>query len=101
MKKLIVIFSVFAIIYVMLSQLGASASKNDLQDTQSSTQQSLQTYVIKGVNNRVVVYKDDMLYYRTDTSLDTLPKKDKRELLEGITVYGEKQLKQTLADYCS
>lgn len=101
MKKLIMIFSVFAIIYVVLSQIDANATKGGADTVSASTTQTLHKYEIKGINNRVVVYKDDVLYYRTDTSLDTLPKKDKRELLEGITVYGEKQLKQTIADYCS
>lgn len=47
------------------------------------------------------MYKEDELFLRTSTAVNTLPKKDERELLYGITVYSKDEMNEVLEDYCS
>ncbi len=104
MKKLIVIFGVFAIICVIVTSFSdrsyiSHTPKPESQQTTDS--QTGEVYTIKSENGRIVVYKEDELFLRTSTAVNTLPKKDERELLYGITVYSKDEMNEVLEDYCS
>ncbi len=103
MKKLILIFGTFAIIFVVASASlnNHYASTKEVGDTSTQIQTDTQPYTIKSENDRIVVYRGDTLLYRTTTSVNTLPKKDRKTLLEGITVTSQQELKRLLDDYCS
>ncbi len=103
MKKLILIFGVFSIICVVVSHVSTTAVENAQTSAQAQLENSAYeaSFTVKSLNDRIVVYKGDELYYKTNTSVNTLPKSDRRVLLEGIVVKDEQQLKEVLADYCS
>ena len=103
MKKLVLIFGVFAIICVIISVALSTNTQGNLSmeasDEQSATQSEM--YVVKSENGRVVMYKGDMLILRTTTSVSTLPKKDERALLYGIQVKTRQEADKLLEQYCS
>ena len=104
MKKLIVIFGAFAIICVIVTSFSDNSyisrtPKPESQQTEES--ESGEQYTIKSENGRIVVYKGDELFLKTSTAVNTLPKKDERELLYGITVYSKDEMNKVLEDYCS
>ncbi|MBQ2970915.1 MAG: BofC C-terminal domain-containing protein [Ruminococcus sp.] len=104
MKKLIVIFGVFAIICVIVSSFSdnsyiSSTPKPEVTETQGAS--STEVYTIKSENGRIVVYKGEELFLKTSTAVNTLPKKDERELLYGITVSTKEEMNEVLQDYCS
>ncbi len=104
MKKLIAIFGVFAIICVIVSSfsdrsyISSTPSPEIIGETDSSVAEA---YTIKSENGRIVVYKGDELFLKTSTSVNTLPKKDERKLLYGITVDTKEEMNEVLEDYCS
>lgn len=103
-KKLILIFGVFAIICVIISvalstpvESKAEPKAKDTHQTQSQTEK----YVVKSLNGKVVLFYGDTLLYRTETSVNTLPKKDARQLLYGISVETREQAERVIEEYCS
>lgn len=103
MKKLIVIFGTFAVIFVVLSVYldNSSVNANNGEVVIQQNAQTQQTYTIKSENDRIVVYRGDTLLYKTETSVNTLPKKDRKTLIQGITVTSQEELKRLIDDYCS
>ena len=49
----------------------------------------------------LVLFYGDTLLYRTETSVNTLPKKDARQLLYGISVETREQAERVIEEYCS
>ncbi len=103
MRKLIVIFGIFAIICVIISFV-AEQSVLSLEKEympKESVSQSDDVYNIKSENGRIVVYRGDELLIKTDTAVNTLPKRDQKQLLYGIVVSSKAQMERVLEDYCS
>lgn len=103
MKKLILIFGAFSIICVIISATFDNINPYDAQ-SQAQEQSSAydeESYTLKSENGRVVVYKGDELLIKTSTSVSTLPKKDEKELLYGITVSSREEVDRLLEIYCS
>ncbi|MBQ4128817.1 MAG: BofC C-terminal domain-containing protein [Ruminococcus sp.] len=104
MKKLILIFGAFALTFVMISALMDTASlKAQSADviTQTQLEQEQKIYTVKSENGRIVVYYGDELIQKTSTAVNTLPKKDQKTLLYGITVNSKEEVELILQDYCS
>ncbi len=104
MKKLVLIFGVFAIICVIISfafDTAVRVEKEYVPKKATVTQTNGEMYTVKAENGRVVLYKGDTLILRTTTSVSTLPKKDERTLLYGITVSTREQADEVLEQYCS
>lgn len=103
MKKLILIFGAFAIICVIISFV-AEQSVLSLEREfmpSESVSESDEVYNIKSENGRIVVYRGDELLMRTDTAVNTLPKRDQKQLLYGIVAYSKQEMERVLQDYCS
>ena len=103
MKKLILIFGVFAIICVIISFV-AEQSVLSLEREfmpSESVRESDEVYNIKSENGRIVVYRGDELLMRTDTAVNTLPKRDQEQLLYGVVAYSTPEMERVLQDYCS
>lgn len=104
MKKLILIFGIFAVIFVVISGF-AQMYRADTQVTQSATENQSEVqdeaYTVKSENGRIVVYQGDTLIQRTATHVSTLPKKDQKALLYGIKAEDMEQVDALLMDYCS
>ena len=104
MKKLILIFGAFLIIYVIVTGV---AEQKTASITQSGEPQSVsedkpeEYYTVKSENGRIVVYFGGELFYKTTTAVSTLPKTDQNELLYGIVAKDEQELKHVIEDYCS
>ena len=102
MKKLFAIFSAFIIICVIIS-----ATFDNLQRTlkESSKKQEKpkaeSVYLIKSENDKIVVYYGDSLYLKTDTSIHTLPKKDRGMFINGISLDSKQEVDKVLLEYCS
>ena len=99
MKKLIAITGVLLVAYVLLSastggRISAGAGAPD--ESESSA-----VYVMRDENDRVVVYRNEAVFLRTDTQVSSLPKSDRQRLREGIIVFSEKELKRLIEDICS
>ncbi len=104
MKKLILIFGVFSIICVIVSSVAESKinSANVTTATVSVSEDTKQDmYTVVSENGKVVVYRGDELYYKTDTATSTLPKTDQRKLLYGISASTKDELEKILQAYCS
>lgn len=103
MKKLILIFGIFAIIMVTISYAAERKIEDNFKDNTSTNQSVTQNdvYTIKSENGRIVVYKGDTLYQKTSTATSTLPKSDQKELLYGISAQTKEQMQAILDDYCS
>ncbi len=104
MKKLIVIFGVFAVICVIVSSFSdnsyiSSTPKPEVTETQGAS--STEVYTIKSENGRIVVYRGDELLIKTATAVNTLPKKDQTTLLYGVTAYSKEEMEQILEQYTS
>ena len=103
MKKLILIFGAFAIICVIISFV-AEQSVLSLEREfmpSESVSESDEVYNIKSENGRIVVYRGGELLMRTDTAVNTLPKRDQKQLLYGIVAYSKQEMERVLQDYCS
>ena len=103
MKKLILIFGAFAIVCVIISFV-AEQSVLSLEREfmpSESVSESDEVYNIKSENGRIVVYRGDELLMRTDTAVNTLPKRDQKQLLYGIVAYSKQEMERVLQDYCS
>lgn len=106
MKKLIGITGIILISCICISSLYTpvtSAKASPETESTAVVSAESQTYVLKSVNNRIVVYKkgEASPFLVTDSRTDHLPKSDILQLKNGIEVEGEKNLKRTLEDYCS
>lgn len=102
MKKLIIITGAFLIICVIISgvlDLSASSYDNLKSNSESPIQQS--EYVVKSANGKIVVYQGNTMIYRTNTAVNTLPKKDQKELLYGIQADTKEEVKLIIEQYCS
>ena len=102
-KKLILIFGVFAIICVIISVALSTPVESKAEEKKDThqTQSQRQKYVVKSLNGKVVLFYGDTLLYRTETSVNTLPKKDARQLLYGISVETREQAERVIEEYCS
>lgn len=103
MKKLILIFGAFAIICVIISfvaEQSVLSLERELMPSESVSE-SDEVYNIKSENGRIVVYRGDELLMRTDTAVNTLPKRDQKQLLYGIVAYSKQEMERVLQDYCS
>ena len=103
LKKLILIFGVFAIVCVIISASLESSAQTQLQEEQiaETTATTASTYIIKSENGRIVVYENDELLYKTTTAVSTLPKKDQKTLLYGISANTKEEVKLILQQFCS
>ena len=104
MKKLILIFGVFSIICVIVSSVAESKinSANVITETVSVSENTDgDVYTVKSENGKIVVYRKDELYYKTDTATSTLPKADQRKLLYGINASSKAEVDKILQAYCS
>lgn len=103
MKKLILIFGTFAIICVIISY---SAEQKITQNfntdtTQTQNVQNPEVYTVKSENGKVVVYQGDTLLHKTSTATSTLPKRDQKILLYGISASSKEELNKILENYLS
>ena len=103
MKKLILIFGVFAIVCVIISvYLQPSVQASDETTSQAIEEtESIAPYVVKSENGRIVVYQNDELLYKTTTAVSTLPKKDQKTLLYGISAQTKEDVELILQQFCS
>lgn len=104
MKKLILIFGSFAIICVIISYFvgtDVSAKNYDAQAVETQEVTTPAAYTVKSENGRIVVYEQDELFYKTMTSVKTLPIKDQETLLYGIPARSKEEVNRILEQYCS
>lgn len=104
MKKLILIFGAFSIICVIVSSVAdmkIQSINEPTEATVAASEAADNIYTVKSENGKIVVYKGDTLYLRTDTAVSTLPKPDQTQLLYGISVSSKEQMQDILNDYCS
>ena len=103
-KKLILIFGVFAIVCVIISsflQPSAQTSEGTTPQTITETEADDSPYIVKSENGRIVVYQNDELLYKTTTAVSTLPKKDQKTLLYGISAQTKEDIELILQQFCS
>lgn len=98
MKKLLAATGVILIAYVIYSAAAGGAPNGNHPHDPSD---SAAAYTVREENNRVVVYRDDALWMKTDTQVSALPKGDRVRLKNGIIVFSEKELKALIEDICS
>ncbi len=104
MKKMILIFGVFALVFVTFSaMMDAAFLKAQSADilTSSQTSPKEKTYTVKSENGRIVVYEGNELIRKTSTAVNTLPKKDQKTLLYGIKAETKEEMESILQQYCS
>ena len=104
MKKLILIFGVFAIVCVIISAVTQPSAQTQNQESIQATEATDATakaYTVKSENGRIVVYENDELLYKTTTAVSTLPKKDQKTLLYGISADTKEEVKLILEQFCS
>lgn len=108
LKKLVTITGTVLIACLMVSTFFApqsSAAAVPAAEVQSDNADSevYEVYVIKALDNRVVVYRkgESVPFMRTDTLCSSLPKGDVVYLEKGIEVSGREGLRRALEDYCS
>lgn len=102
MKKLFAIFSVFCIVCVVISSAFDNMHRAQLDAIKNEVNPSTDmVYTIKSENDRIVVYYGESLYLKTDTSIHTLPKKDRHKFISGFTVDSRAEVDKILFDYCS
>ena len=104
MKKLLLIFGTFAIICVIISSYAQAYVQVDNVSGQVSESASFSddtVYVVKSENGRIVVYENEELLYRTNTAVNTLPKKDQKTLLYGLSANSKEEVRDILEEYCS
>lgn len=102
MKKLVGITGLILICCVCIGALYTPSEAVNIEASTVATHLD-DIYVIKAENNKIVVYRknEEMPYIVTDTYINNLPKGDILRLIEGIEIYGEKNLQKSLQDYCS
>ena len=103
-KKLILIFGVFAIVCVIISAVTQPSAKTNNETSLQTTETTSITdspYVVKSENGRIVVYQNDELLYKTTTAVSTLPKKDQKTLLYGISAQTKEDVELILQQFCS
>ncbi len=102
MKKLIIITGAFLIICVIISAFFDNSAMGYEQQSASEQTQALGAeFTVKTANGKICVYQDDSLLYRTNTAVNTLPKKDQKDLLYGIQADTLEDVEQILMEYCS
>ncbi|MBE6824899.1 MAG: hypothetical protein E7513_06080 [Ruminococcaceae bacterium] len=104
MKKLIIVFGVFAIICVIITAVAEQrvrSLENDIKPTESIAATDSEIYTLKSENGRIVVYRGDELLIKTTTAVSTLPKRDQTELLYGISANSKEEMNALLESYCS
>lgn len=103
MKKLILIFGAFAIICIVISYTAEQRITDNFKEntTQTQSAQLTEAYTVKSENGKVVVYQGDTLLHKTSTATSTLPKRDQKILLYGISVNSKEELNEILENYCS
>lgn len=55
--------------------------------------------VVREHNGMVCVYRDGILYYKTDIPVISLPEQNRKELSEGIKVANETEMHRLLEDF--
>ncbi|MBQ3285465.1 MAG: hypothetical protein IJH40_07470 [Ruminococcus sp.] len=102
MKKLILIAGVIVMIYLALNLfVSPQADAPVAASASAQTAQQEKGFRIGVADDRVAVFRDGILYLKTETLLSSLPKSDRARLEEGIHVDSIKELKELLQDYCS
>ncbi len=104
MKKLIIVFGVFAIICVIITAVAeqrVNSLENNFIPTEYTDATESDTYTLKNENGRIVVYRGDELLIKTTTAVSTLPKRDQKELLYGINASTKEEMEKLLESYCS
>lgn len=102
LKRLLTITGTILIAYVVFSAVAAPPGEEAAVKQELSTVgESVPIYLITEENDRVVVYRNDEIYLRTDTQVSSLPKGDRQKMERGITVFSDKELKEMIEDYCS
>lgn len=105
MKKLILIFGAFAIIFVIISSvIQPNVVTADVVDNTTATKYSEQQemgFTVKSENGRIVVYEGDNLLLKTSTAVNTLPKKDQKTLLYGVHAKTREEVDLILQEFCS
>ena len=102
MKKLILIAGIVVMVYLALNLiLLPQADAPAFADVSSDSTQAEQGFRIGEADDRVAVFRDGVLYLKTETLLSSLPKSDRVRIEEGVRVSSVKELKQLLEDYCS
>lgn len=103
MKKLVAITGTVLIACLTVSTFFAPQSSAAAPAAEAQSEVRDEIYVIKELDNRVVVYRkgESAPFMRTDTLCDSLPKGDAVYLEKGIEVSGRENLRRALEDYCS
>ncbi len=104
MKKLIIIFGVFAIICVVITAVAEQSVlslESEVLPTEATDATQSDSYTLKNENGRIVVYRNDELLMKTTTAVSTLPKRDQKELLYGINASSKEEMEKLLESYCS
>lgn len=58
-----------------------------------------ETLVLRDTDGVVCVYRGDILFYKTDIPVVSLPEQNRKELAEGIEVANETEMHQLLEDF--
>ena len=85
--------------YVIMTSM--SAANGISSPAGAPTEASGALYLMRDVNDRVVVFRGGEVYISTDTQVSSLPKSDREKLEKGINIYSEKELKSLMEDICS
>ncbi len=105
MKKLVLITGIILMACLFTSVYAApSASvKASVTTNTEDKSETVDIYIMKAENNRIVVYKkgEQVPYIETETLVSSLPKGDIMLLEKGIEIEGEKNLQKSLEDFCS
>ena len=102
MKKLIVITLIIVTIYFALNIiLSPQADAPVAASASADATQTEEGFRLGVEDDRVAVFRDGILYLKTETLLSSLPKSDRVKLEEGIVVDSLEELKTLLQDYCS
>ena len=100
MKKLILLIGAAMLLYVIVSSAAAGGMRA-VGDPSVAGNTDEVVYVVKEENDRVVVYRGEMLFLTTDTPVSLLPKSDRSRLQKGIVLYSDEELKKLIEDICS
>ena len=76
----------------------AQAQVNVAVSQDKSTDQE-ETLVLRDTDGMVCVYRGDVLFYKTDIPVISLPEQNRKELAEGIEVANETEMHQLLEDF--
>ncbi len=105
MKKLVLITGIILMACLFTSVYAAPSASVKASVTANTEDKSetVDIYIMKAENNRIVVYKkgEQVPYIETETLVSSLPKGDIMLLEKGIEIEGEKNLQKSLEDFCS